>query len=144
MGNVSDLYKHAKAKDYALILDNVAKGFVALLVPVETRLEEYQYRHPDLYGAQTRTRIVPDTDGKHRWHVYDVNGYDCDLPEPLLSFASETSERQIRDCVHWFVAGRAMGHREGRNERYREIEDAVQTLRGLGIGTALMPAFDEA
>jgi hypothetical protein len=37
-----------------------------------------------------------------------------------------------------------MGHREGRKERYREIEDAVQTLRGLGIGTALMPGFEEA
>jgi hypothetical protein len=48
-----------KAKDSALILDIVAKGFVALLVPVETKPEEYEYRHPDLYGAQTRTRDVP-------------------------------------------------------------------------------------
>lgn len=97
-----------------------------------------------LHGAQTRTRDVPDTDGKHCWHVYDVSGYDCDLPEPLLSFPAKTTETQIHDCVRWFVAGRAMGHREGRKERYREIEDAVQTLRGLGIGTALMPGFEEA
>ena len=62
-GDVLVLYKHANAKDYTLILDNVAKGFVALLVPVETRLGEYQSRNPDLIvckpaRASVRTRTA--------------------------------------------------------------------------------------